>query len=50
MIDDAFGHYLVALLPDNLTGYRDAFIFGALIVILLVRPQGILGSTEPEKI
>jgi branched-chain amino acid transport system permease protein len=42
--------YLVALLPDNLTGYRDAFIFGALIVILLVRPQGILGSTEPEKI
>jgi branched-chain amino acid transport system permease protein len=42
--------YLVALLPDNLTGYRDAIIFGALIVILLVRPQGILGSTEPEKI
>jgi branched-chain amino acid transport system permease protein len=42
--------YLVALLPDHLTGYRDAFIFGALIVILLVRPQGILGSTEPEKI
>lgn len=42
--------FLVALLPDDLTGYRDAFIFGALIVILLVRPQGILGSTEPEKI
>jgi branched-chain amino acid transport system permease protein len=42
--------YLVALLPDDLTGYRDAIIFGALIVILLVRPQGILGSTEPEKI
>lgn len=42
--------YLVALLPGDLTGYRDAFIFGALILILLFRPQGILGSTEPEKI
>jgi len=42
--------YLVAFLPDRLTGYRDAFVFGALILILLVRPQGILGSTEPEKI
>lgn len=42
--------FLVALLPDSLVGYRDAFIFGGLIVILLLRPQGILGSTEPEKI
>jgi branched-chain amino acid transport system permease protein len=42
--------FLVAFLPDDLTGYRDAFVFGALILILLVRPQGILGSTEPEKI
>jgi branched-chain amino acid transport system permease protein len=42
--------YLVALLPGDLTGYRDAFIFSALILILLFRPQGILGSTEPEKI
>jgi len=42
--------FLVALLPDRMTGYRDAFVFGALIVILLVRPQGLLGSTEPEKI
>lgn len=42
--------FLVALLPDDLTSYRDAFVFGALILILLVRPQGILGSTEPEKI
>ena len=36
---------LVALLPDALTSYRDAFIFSALILILLFRPQGILGST-----
>jgi branched-chain amino acid transport system permease protein len=42
--------FLVALLPDRMTGYRDAFVFGALIVILLIRPQGLLGSTEPEKI
>jgi branched-chain amino acid transport system permease protein len=42
--------FLVALLPDTLTSYRDAFIFAALILILLFRPQGILGSTEPEKI
>ncbi len=42
--------FLVALLPDSLTSYRDAFIFSGLIVILLFRPQGILGSTEPEKI
>jgi branched-chain amino acid transport system permease protein len=42
--------FLVALLPDDLTSYRDAFIFGALILILLLRPQGILGSSEAEKI
>lgn len=42
--------FLVALLPDQYTGYRDAIIFASLIVILLFRPQGILGSTEPEKI
>ena len=42
--------FLVALLPDDLTKYRDAFVFGGLILILLLRPQGILGSTEPEKI
>ena len=42
--------FLVALLPDALTSYRDAFIFSALILILLFRPQGILGSTEAEKI
>lgn len=42
--------FLVALLPDQYTGYRDAIVFATLIVILLLRPQGILGSTEPEKI
>lgn len=42
--------FLVSLLPDDMTKYRDAFVFGGLILILLLRPQGILGSTEPEKI
>jgi branched-chain amino acid transport system permease protein len=42
--------FLVALLPNDLTPYRDAFVFGALILVLLIRPQGILGSTQPEKI
>jgi len=42
--------FLVSFLPDTMTKYRDAFVFAGLILILLVRPQGILGSTEPEKI
>lgn len=42
--------FLATLLPEGLTSYRDAIIFAALIVILLLRPRGILGSTEPEKI
>ena len=42
--------FFVALMPDSVSGYRDAFVFAALILILLVRPQGLLGSTEPEKI
>jgi branched-chain amino acid transport system permease protein len=42
--------FFVALVPDSVSGYRDAFVFAALILILLIRPQGLLGSTEPEKI
>jgi branched-chain amino acid transport system permease protein len=41
---------LQALLPSALTPYRDAFVFIILIVLLLFRPNGILGSTEKEKI
>lgn len=41
---------LQAFLPGNLPSYRDAFVFGALILMLLVRPNGVLGSTAPEKI
>lgn len=42
--------FLTSLLPDSLSGYRDAFVFGALILLLLFRPQGILGSPDPERI
>jgi branched-chain amino acid transport system permease protein len=41
---------LQALLPPDLNPYRDAFVYGILIALLLFRPSGILGSTEREKI
>jgi branched-chain amino acid transport system permease protein len=41
---------LQGLLPSGLTPYRDAFVFVILIGLLLFRPNGILGSTEKEKI
>lgn len=39
----------IAFLP-TLTGYRDAFAFVLLIVVLLVKPSGLLGSTQIEKV
>ncbi len=36
-------------LPSTLTGYRDAFVFVALILMLLFRPGGILGQREREE-
>ena len=41
---------LQGLLPSALTPYRDALVFAILIALLLFRPNGILGSTEKEKI
>ncbi|MBD7912823.1 MULTISPECIES: branched-chain amino acid ABC transporter permease [Clostridium] len=40
---------LVAFLP-GLTGYRDAFAFVLLIVILLFKPTGIMGKNLTEKV
>lgn len=37
-------------LPDDLVGYKDAVAFIVLIVILLVRPTGLLGRFEGEKV
>jgi branched-chain amino acid transport system permease protein len=41
---------LQGLLPAALTPYRDAFVFAILIILLLFRPNGILGSSEKEKL
>ncbi|MDR1569789.1 MAG: branched-chain amino acid ABC transporter permease [Oscillospiraceae bacterium] len=40
---------LVALWP-SLSGYRDAFAFILLIVVLLVKPTGLLGEKTTEKV
>jgi branched-chain amino acid transport system permease protein len=39
----------IAFLP-TLTGYRDAFAFVLLIVVLLAKPSGLLGSRQAEKV
>jgi branched-chain amino acid transport system permease protein len=39
----------VGLLPSGMSGFRDAFVFGLLIIILLVMPNGILGTSEEER-
>lgn len=40
---------LVAFLP-RLSGYRDAFAFVLLIIILLVKPSGLMGDKITEKV
>jgi branched-chain amino acid transport system permease protein len=40
---------VIAFLP-TLTGYRDAFAFVLLIVVLLVKPSGLLGGSQVEKV
>ena len=41
--------WLKRWLPSSLTSYRDAFVFVVLILVLLFRPNGILGSREREE-
>jgi len=38
--------FFVGLLPPEFSGYRDAFVFLLLILVLLVRPQGLLAVGE----
>ncbi|MCL4249750.1 MAG: branched-chain amino acid ABC transporter permease [Anaerolineae bacterium] len=40
--------FLKTYLPTELSRYRDAFVFVALIVLLLLRPGGILGTVDRE--
>ena len=39
----------IAFLPE-FTGYKDAFAFVLLIVVLLVKPTGLLGKNQGEKV
>jgi branched-chain amino acid transport system permease protein len=39
-----------ALVPSDLSGYKDAVAFGFLFLMLLVRPQGLLGKPLPNKV
>jgi branched-chain amino acid transport system permease protein len=41
--------FLKTWLPSSLTGYRDAFVFAALILMLLFRPGGILQREETRR-
>jgi branched-chain amino acid transport system permease protein len=40
--------FFKTFLPSSLTSYRDAFVFIILILLLLVRPGGILGTTDKD--
>jgi branched-chain amino acid transport system permease protein len=39
----------VGLLPPEYSGYRNAFVFATLIVILLVMPNGLVGRSTEER-
>ncbi|HBY95848.1 MAG: branched-chain amino acid ABC transporter permease [Ardenticatenaceae bacterium] len=49
MVSPGVQAFLQRWLPSSLTSYRDAFVFVALILILLFRPGGILGRVEREE-
>jgi branched-chain amino acid transport system permease protein len=48
-VPDPVREFLQTWLPSSLASYRDAFVFIALILVLLVRPQGILGRRDREE-
>jgi branched-chain amino acid transport system permease protein len=41
--------FFVGFLPPSLSGYRDVFVFSLLFIVLLVRPQGLLGKATGRK-
>lgn len=41
--------FFVAFAPPELSGYRDAFVFALLLIVLLVRPAGLLGRGEVNR-
>ena len=51
----AIGGFLIGILETlanalNLSSFRDAIVYGVFIIILLVRPAGILGKNVKEKV
>lgn len=40
---------IVGMLPSEYGSYRDAFVFGLLILVLLVMPNGLLGKPTEER-
>jgi branched-chain amino acid transport system permease protein len=48
-VPDPVREFLQQWLPSSLGSYRDAFVFIVLILVLLVRPQGILGRRDREE-
>ncbi|MGZ8438265.1 MAG: branched-chain amino acid ABC transporter permease [Candidatus Limnocylindrales bacterium] len=47
-VSPEFRAFLQVWLPSELASYRDAVVFIVLILVLLVRPQGILGRRDQE--
>jgi branched-chain amino acid transport system permease protein len=39
-----------AFVPEGFSGYREAVAFGILFVMLLLRPQGLLGRSQIQKV
>jgi branched-chain amino acid transport system permease protein len=48
-VPPAIINFLNTWLPASLSGYRDAFVFVALILVLLFRPNGLLGRRDREE-
>lgn len=44
------GEIMLVAMFSSLTGYRDAFSFVLLIVILLIKPSGLMGEITTEKV
>jgi branched-chain amino acid transport system permease protein len=42
--------FLVGYLPDAWGQFRDAYVFGILVLVLLVRPRGLFGKAETLKV
>ena len=38
------------VLPQGLLDYRDAFTFGIVILVLLVRPQGLIAGRSSVRV